>query len=143
MKLLSYAVNAVLKAVDLPQYEALAKLRKLCMADHPYIKAMASIDPLMTEGRAIMFNRQTPSHTDDQDPLPSWATMITLGKFSTGGELFIPRLNLEIQYHPRDSVILRGRILPHEVRPWGPGQRISIAHFTHGSLWNSYGLSCP
>lgn len=143
MKLLSHAVNAVLKAIDLPQYEALVNLRSFCMKDHPFIKAMAAIDPLMNEGRAIMFNRQTPSHADRQDPLSSWATMITLGKFSTGGELCIPRLNLEIQYSPRDTIVLRGRILPHEVKRWGPGQRISIAHFTHSSLWNSYGLTCP
>jgi hypothetical protein len=48
------------------------------------------------EGRAIMYNRQTP-----------------------GGDLYIPRLKLRIRYLPGDMVVLRGRILPHEVRAWG------------------------
>jgi hypothetical protein len=143
MFLLSRAVNALLKGIDLPQYQALKHLRSLCEKDHPFMKGMAATDPLLMEGRAIMFNRQTPAHADQQDPLTAWATMVTFGKFRTGGELCIPRLNLEIQYKPRDVVILRGRILPHEVKPWGQGQRISIAHFTHKALWNSYGLECP
>lgn len=95
------------------------------------------------EGRAIQFNRQTPLHPDRQDPRKSWASMITFGKFTTGGELCVPRLNLEMRYLPRDAVVLRGRLLPHEVKAWGPGQRLSIAHFTHESLWQSYGMECP
>lgn len=86
------------------QYKALKSLREKCLARHPYLKALSSFDPLVMEGRAIQFNRQTPLHPDHQDPRKSWATMITIGKFTTGGELRIPRLNLEMRYLPRDVV---------------------------------------
>lgn len=141
--LLSGAVNALLQAIDPAQYEALETLRKHGMDEHPILAAISSMDPLVMEGRAIMFNRQTPIHPDRQDPFKSWATMITLGSFNEGGELTIPRLNLDMQYLPGDTVIVRGRILEHEVKAWGPGQRISVAHFTHETLWQSYGMECP
>lgn len=140
---LSRAVNALLKAIDPVQYEALEVLHKLGMNEHPFLSAMSSLDPLVMEGRAIMFNRQTPKHPDRQDPGRSWATMVTFGKFSRGGELSIPRLNLDMQYLPGHAVVIRGRILEHEVKSWGPGQRISVAHFTHDSLWQSYNMQCP
>lgn len=143
VSLLSHAINALIKEIDPVQYEALRTLRKKCLAQYPYLKALSSLDPLVMEGRAIQFNRQTPLHPDRQDPRKSWATMITFGKFTAGGDLRIPRLNLDMRYLPRDVVIVRGRLLPHEVKAWGPGQRLSIAHFTHESLWRSYGMECP
>lgn len=136
-------MNALLKNIDPKQFHALEELRQKSIDDHPYVKALASIDNLIMEGRAIMYNRQTPLHHDRQDPFKSWATMITLGKFTKGGTLKIPRLNLRIRYLPADVVVLRGRILPHEVEEWEGGQRISIAHFTHDSLWRSYNMECP
>lgn len=129
--------------IDPQQFKALGILREKCKAQHPFVKALSVLDPLVMEGRAIQFNRQTPLHPDFHDPEKSWALMVTFGKFKTGGELCIPRLNLEMKYRPRDIVVIRGRILPHEVKPWGPGQRLSIAHFTHESLWRSYGMECP
>ena len=55
----------------------------------------------------------------------------------------IERLRLHILYLPGNAIIICGRILPHEVEEWGPGQRISIAHFTHSSLWKSEDMTCP
>jgi hypothetical protein len=136
-------MNEVMKFVDEPQYEALKKLREEATKRLPYLAGLQASDPLFMEGRAIMFNRQTPVHPDRQDPFKAWATMITLGKFSQGGSLYIPRLKLRIRYLPGDVVAIRGRILPHEVEAWGDGQRVSIAHFTHESLWRLFGMSCP
>lgn len=69
--------------------------------------------------------------------------MITFGNFTEGGECYIKRLKLRIRYLPGDAIIIRGRILAHEVEEWGPGQRVSIAHFTHTALWESEGMRCP
>jgi len=143
MKSLSLVVNAVLEKIDKNQFEALKSLHTKICRRYPLVQAMSSIDPLIMEGRAIMYNRKTPSHTDRLDPFRAWATMITFGNFTEGGECYIDRLRLRIRYLPGDAIIIRGRILPHEVEEWGPGQRISIAHFTHTSLWNSEGMTCP
>lgn len=143
MKTLSLLVNTILEKIDKNQFEALKSLQTRIFHHYPIVQALASIDPLIMEGRAIMFNRKTPSHTDRLDPFRAWATMITFGNFTEGGQCYIGRLKLRIRYLPGDAIIIRGRILPHEVESWGPGQRISIAHFTHTSLWESEGMTCP
>jgi hypothetical protein len=143
MKGLSLLVNTILEKIDKNQFEALKSLHtKICQL-YPAVEAISSIDPLLMEGRAIMFNRKTPPHKDRLDPLRSWATMITFGDFTEGGDCYIDRLRLRIRYLPGDAIIIRGRILEHEVKDWGPGQRISIAHFTHSSLWKSQDMDCP
>ena len=143
MTSLSLLVNAVLEKVDPNQFEALRILHSRICSRYPIVQALSSIDPLIMEGRAIMFNRKTPIHTDRLDPLHAWATMITFGRFTEGGDCYIKRLRLRIRYLPGDAILIRGRILPHEVEEWGSGQRISIAHFTHTSLWEEEGMTCP
>jgi hypothetical protein len=143
MDILSHGVNTILSHIDPQQYSALCRLHEAVCEDSPLVKALSAIDPLKMEGRAIMFNRMTPEHADRQDPFTSWATMVTFGRFSVGGSLYIRRLRLRIRYLPGDVVVIRGRLLAHEVEEWGPGQRISIAHFTHESLWQHYKISCP
>jgi hypothetical protein len=143
MDILSKGVNALLKCIDEPQYEALVELHARACASSGVMRMLSAIDPILMEGRAIMYNRRTPVHADTQDPFRGWAVMITFGEFATGGTLHIPRLSLRIRYLPGDVVVLRGRLLEHEVEEWGLGQRVSIAHFTHESLWRYFGMVCP
>jgi hypothetical protein len=89
-----------------------------------------------------MWNRQTPLHGDLADPLKSWVVLLVLGKF-TKGHLWIPKLQLRLFYEPGTIVIFRGHLLPHEVECWEGGQRVSIVHFTHQSLWDEFGMECP
>jgi hypothetical protein len=35
-------------------------------------------------------------------------------------------------------VALRGRVVPHEIEEW-VGQRITMPHFTHSSVWRAMG----
>ena len=142
MKTLSLLVNTILEKIDKNQFDALVTLQaKICQC-YPVVAALSSIDPLIMEGRAIMFNRKTPLHTDRLDPFHAWATMITFGNFSEGGEYYINCLKLRICYLPGDVIIIHGRVLAHEVEEWGVGQHISIAHFTHTALWESEGMTC-
>jgi hypothetical protein len=140
---LSEAVNAALQAIDPTQYQALCNMRRAAHERNPLARSLSTIDPLVMEGRAIMYNRQTPLHLDLQDPFTAWAVLVVLGKFDKGGCMYIPRLKLRIRFLPGDLIIIRGRILPHEIEAWSGGQRISIAHFTHKSLWDVFGLTCP
>jgi hypothetical protein len=139
---LSHKINSWLKYLDPQQYMALEQLRRAVHERYPFAKAINSIDPLLFEGRAIMWNRQTPLHGDKTDPIRSWVVLVVLGKFRKG-HLFIPRLNLRLFYEPGTVIILRGHLLPHEVEAWEGGQRISMAHFTHESLWREFNMECP
>lgn len=139
---MSHKVNAILEALDPAQYSALKKLVKLVKEKYPHVAALEAVDPLLMEGRAIMFNRETPEHVDGLDPDTAWAILVIMGSF-TEGVLIVRRLGLRVRYIPGDTVCIRGHILPHEVEMWVGGQRISIVHFTHGSLWDAFGMECP
>ena len=54
--------------------------------------------------------------------------------------IFFPQLNLRVCLLPGDFVLIRGRVLEHMIEEWDGGQRISIPHFTHTSLWRDCGL---
>src|SRR5882762_6030811 len=55
-----------------------------------------------------------------------------------GGYVFLPHLGLRVRLQPGDVVPLRGRVVPHQIEEW-VGQRITIPHFTHSSLWRALG----
>jgi hypothetical protein len=138
----SLRVNAILRYLDPAQHSALAQLRDAVHQKYAFAKALDSIDPCLMEGQAIMWNRQTLLHIDRTDPVRAWVPLLTLGKFRKG-HLWVPRLNLRLSYEPGTFVVLRGHILPHEVEAWEGGQRVSMVWFTHQSVWDEFGMTCP
>jgi hypothetical protein len=141
-KMTSLRINYLLKYLDCKQYAALQELKQAVHSKYAFAKALDSIDPLLMEGRAIMWNRQTSLHLDATDPVRAWVALVVLGEF-TEGYLWIPILNLQMWYEPGTILLIRGHILPHEVEAWVGGQRVSIVHFTHQSLWDEFELVCP
>jgi hypothetical protein len=156
-----FMINTLLHNLDPAQHDALVRLREAVHKKYPYARALDSVDPLLMEGRGIMWNRRTGYHADNTDPPNAWVALLVLGQF-TGGHLFIRSLNLRLSYEPGKSykkithcsahylsytsgtlILLRGHILPHEVELWVGGQRVSIVHFTHQSLWDEFGMECP
>jgi hypothetical protein len=101
----------------------------------PSYAAIASQDPLVYEGREILVNRQSLLHTDDQDPPWGYAILAAAG-YHKGGFVRFPHLGLRVRFEPGDIIAVRGRVLPHEVEGW-TGQRITIPHFTHSSMWRA------
>jgi hypothetical protein len=142
LALTSSRVNSGLHYIDPEYYKHHLLLQEAVHQKYPHTRALNSIDPLVMEGKAIMWNRQTPLHPDRLDPPQSWAVLLVCGAFQKG-YLVIPRLNLRLRYQGGDMVFLRGGILPHEVEAWEGGQRVSLAHFTHKSLWDEFGLCLP
>ena len=84
---LSHGINAAMEAIDEQQYQALLQLQCLVHAKHSFANTLSKLDPLVMEGRAIIFNRQMPLHPDRLDPFTSWAIMIVLGDSQNGGDL--------------------------------------------------------
>jgi hypothetical protein len=137
---LSKRINETIKQVDPIFFEALSELNRLSTKKHPSLAAWKSVDPLLFEGREILYNRLSGPHRDHQDPKLAYAGLFAAGNFRSGGELYFPDLNLYVRLHPGDFVLIRGRVLVHEIKEWEGGQRISIPHFTHTSLWRDCGL---
>lgn len=139
--LTSSRINYGLKCIDSEYYQQHLLLQEAVHCKYPHTRAINAVDPLVMEGRAIMWNRQTPLHPNRLDPPQSWAVLVC-GPFQKD-YLFIPHLNLRLRYQGGDMVFLQGGILPHEVEAWEGGQQVSLAHFTHKSLWDEFGLSLP
>lgn len=136
---LSRRVNEAVHVADPAFYQQLIQLRDALHKMEPITEAMDHVDPLLFEGREIIFNRMSDFHRDSQDPQLSYVALYAGGDF-TGGMLELPDLKLKVRLEPGDMVLFRGRVLLHKVGEWDDGQRYSIPHFTHTSLWRHTGL---
>ncbi len=141
LELLSKRINETIERVDPVFFQALTDLHKRAIAKHPSLAAWTSVDPLLLEGRELLFNRISGRHRDSQDPKLAYAGLFAAGNFTSGGQIFFPQLNLQVRLLPGDFVLIRGRVLEHEIEGWKGGQRISIPHFTHTSLWRDCELA--
>jgi hypothetical protein len=141
LQVFSQTINFLLKNIDPTQFACLEEARTVADAKYPYVKAVNQLDPLLMEGRAIMWNRTTPKHKDIRDPKLAWAALVVLG-WITSGWLLFPQLKLKVRYQPGDIVYLRGAVLDHKVSVWKGKQRICVAHFTHESYFRDLGLTC-
>jgi hypothetical protein len=136
--LLSHRVNAIIEFVDPPHFQELQEVQKELKKKVAGFEALALQDPLLYEGREFLFNRMSGVHTDSQDPHLGWAILVGLGEH-TNAYLKIPNLGLLVRLNPRDAIVLRGRVIPHETLGWDGGQRICVPHFTHSTLWRALG----
>lgn len=137
LEIVSYMVNAFLEHADPEHYKEALELRDLIREARSSYDVLADWDVLVYEGREILYNRKSGLHTDSQDPHLSWAILVAAGSHS-GGHVHLPHLGLRIRLEPGDMIAIRGRVIPHEIEDW-EGQRISIPHFTHSSLWRTFG----
>jgi hypothetical protein len=138
--LLSKKINETIEVVDPKFFAALTKLQNIATVKHSSLAVWRSVDPLLLEGRELLFNRLSGRHKDSQDPRLASAGLYAAGNFKSGGYLFFHQFNLRVRLLPGDFVLIRGRVLEHEIEAWEGGQRISIPHFTHTSLWRDCGL---
>ena len=134
-------MNEAIRSTDPIFFDALTQLSKVSKEKHSSLAVWDSVDPLLLEGRELLFNRLSGSHFDSQDPIKADAGLYAAGNFNKGGHLFFRQLNLLVRLLPGDFVLLRGCVLVHEIEEWEGSQRISIPHFTHTSLWRDCGLS--
>lgn len=133
---LAHRVNSFLAHADPKHYaEAQAVRKQLCASVASY-NAICAIDPLVYEGREVLYNSFFDTHTDSPDPHLTWAILAGAGDF-TGGWVSFPHLGLRLRLNAGDMVAIRGRVVPHAVDKWSTGQRICIPHFSHSSVWKT------
>ncbi|KAJ6451218.1 hypothetical protein C8R47DRAFT_1084166 [Mycena vitilis] len=97
MRFISARVNTMIQAVDPVNFDQLKSLRTEAERINYFLQILNKSDPLVMEGREIMWNRQTGLHKDGSDPARSWAVLVVFGPF-TGGALSIPCLGLRMRY---------------------------------------------
>ncbi|KAI6009090.1 hypothetical protein PISMIDRAFT_25248 [Pisolithus microcarpus 441] len=128
-QLLSHSINRALQVIDPSLHAKLTHLREVVHQKFPAVKVFDDYDPLLFEGREIIFNRQSGPHVDKQDPQLGWVALVALGDFKG-----------DVRLEPSDIIFLRGRVVKHQIKGWDEGQRIIVAHFTHTRLWKEVGL---
>ena len=138
LHLLAHRVNSCFKYADPKFYHDLLLFREKHLQSQAAIEAIASIDPLLVEGRELLYNVRLSEHVNSQDPFRSLAAFSVFGEFQ-GGYLSYRTLGIRVRFRPGDFNLLRGRVVCHEIEPFS-GQRISVPHFTHTSCWKSVGL---
>jgi hypothetical protein len=141
LDLLSKKVNEVIRVVDPKNFATLTQLCQVSREKHLSLVVWSGVDSLMLEGRELLFNRLSGPHRDSQDPQLAYAGLYAAGNFTSGGYLYFRQLNLCVRFLPGDFILLQGRVLEHEIEAWEGGQRISIPHFTHTSLWRDCELN--
>ena len=137
LQILSHRMNACLEYGDPDHYAEAITIRNTTRKQRASYDALSHSDVLVYEGREILYNRQSGLHTDSQDPELSWALLSALGEHK-GGHVFLPNLGLRVRLEPGDIIMLRGRVIPHEIEEW-VGQRITVPQFTHSSMWRAIG----
>jgi hypothetical protein len=139
LEILSHRVNAILEFIDPDHYKEVKKFNAELLKHVSGAEALSGMDPLLYEGREVIFNRESAEHIDLQDPPFGWAILCAFGD-STGGWVHFRHTGLWARYDPGDILAIRGRIMPHSVSKIISGTRISIPHFTHASVWRSFGM---
>ena len=125
--------------MDPAHYNDAKRLREEVEKRFPFTRALGALDPLLYEGQELLYNVMSDEHTDGFDPPGSYSLIAAAGNFQ-GGYLFFRHLGLRVRLEPGDIVMFRGRVLKHVVEVWTGGQRISIPHFTHSSVWKLMGM---
>src|ERR1700753_2319191 len=138
LRVVAKRLNKVLELLDPVAESQYKELQEIIKDEVDYFRAIQSVDPSYWQGRAILFNSQTPPHRDTRNPPAEWTPLHAAGNFTKGGSLYIHDLKLRVRYLPGDLIFFRGRLLLHSVEPWDGGQRISAAYFTHESMWRHF-----
>jgi hypothetical protein len=138
LSLLSHRVNMCWKYTVPEFYAQLLEFNKAYAKKTPVVEAFSTLDPLLSEGRELLYNVRLTEHVDRQDPQWSMAVFTVFGEF-TGGFIYYPELGYKCRFQPGDGILLRGRVVAHEIEEF-EGQRIAIPHFTHSSSWRSLGM---
>lgn len=135
--IVSHHVNAFLMHADRTHYNDAVELRRRACNTVASQTALGAIDPLVYEGRELLFNRISGEHTDTQDPPFGWAILTAFG-LNTPVVLTLSQLNIQMRFRPGDAIAIRGRVIKHKTSGWKSGQRIVIPHFTHSASWETF-----
>ncbi|KAG8773627.1 hypothetical protein FRC12_002423 [Ceratobasidium sp. 428] len=136
-------VNLSLYRLLRPSFWAYLRMSSKIRSGIPGAKAVATHDPSLSTGKAVIYSRNTPLHFDNKEAPEGWSPLVVMGTCKTG-MLSIPRLGIKFPYLPGHLVLLRGRLLDHEVIEWdGKDIRICVAHFTHVDEWGFAGVVPP
>jgi hypothetical protein len=90
---------------------------------------------------AVGMNRASGMHRDSKGLSAGMDIIGVFGTFTSGGQLWLPDLNLEVEWTPGCLAAFDGYDLRHMVRRWDGGCRVALISFCRSSTWRGLGLS--
>ncbi|KAG0703425.1 hypothetical protein DFH29DRAFT_874531 [Suillus ampliporus] len=98
--------------------------------------------PSIFSGLEIIANRTTLSHRDPGGAPSLFDLLISLGS-GHEAKLMLADVGAELNYCPGTMVFISGKVLQHSIGPWGPGERLVIAHFMKDKIHSRVRVSRP
>ncbi|KAG8690846.1 hypothetical protein FRC11_008721 [Ceratobasidium sp. 423] len=92
--------------------------------------------------QAIFENRQTGLHRDSRGSPYCADFLYILGDFQ-GGDLFLPDLNIKIEWLPNAACMFDGRTFAHEVLPWKGSRRLCMVNYIWKTAMDDLGVKLP
>ncbi|CUA74728.1 hypothetical protein RSOLAG22IIIB_11443 [Rhizoctonia solani] len=86
-------------------------------------------------------NRASGIHRDSKGLSAGMDVIGVFGTFTSGGQLWLPDLNLEVEWTPGCLAAFDGYDLRHMVRRWDGGCRVALISFCRSSTWRGLKLS--
>jgi 2-oxoglutarate-Fe(II)-dependent dioxygenase family protein len=80
-------------------------------------------------GISVISNRVTPPHRDSKGRAEWFDVLINYCSSKSSPHLLIKDLGLDLKYSTGTLVGFCGLVLEHEVKAWGSGDRVCLAHF--------------
>jgi hypothetical protein len=92
--------------------------------------------------QAIFENRQTRLHRDSRGAQYCADFLSILGEF-TGGDLFLPDLNIHLEWLPNAACMFDGRTFAHEVLPWQGKRRLCMVNYIWKTSMDDLSVDLP
>jgi hypothetical protein len=96
--------------------------------------------PTVFTGISVMTNRVTPAHCDSKGENSGYDALVSVGT-ADAAILTLADLGATFSYPPQTVVFLTGRVLTHEVKEWGNGDRTCYAHWTRQAVFKKFGFA--
>ncbi|KDN35630.1 hypothetical protein RSAG8_11425, partial [Rhizoctonia solani AG-8 WAC10335] len=90
---------------------------------------------------AVGMNRASAMHRDSKGLSAGMDIIGVLGTFTSGGQLILPDLNLEVEWTPGCLAAFDGYDLRHLVERWDGGCRVALISFCRSSTWRGLKLT--
>jgi hypothetical protein len=81
----------------------------------------------------VISNRTTPPHRD-KGGAPSYYDLLLSAGTHSDARMHIHDLGATFNYPPGTIILVCGRLLLHQVPPWGDGERICLAHYMRDNV---------
>ncbi|QRW13678.1 hypothetical protein RhiLY_12677 [Ceratobasidium sp. AG-Ba] len=88
----------------------------------------------------VAVNRTSQLHRDSKGIRAGMDIIGVLGKFTKGGDLCLPDIDMEVEWIPGCVGAFDGYDLRHSVKPWEGGSRVALISYCRKSTWSGLEL---